>query len=1005
MMRSRKILFILAALATLLTTSCLKDDEGSSGTSKSSFKLTLSVSGSKINTFATIPAVDGEEQINSLWILFFERTSGGTGLFINSYKVAPPSGYPISSGQTIEVNLPPLSGLSNSMAYNMLIVANLEDNIFEDISAWLDELTGKTENEVVATTYIEVIGVGDEDAVFYNYGTRSITQQSIPMSSRAVKEEDQEIVKVELVRAVCRFDVTNNATASGYTLVSASIWNAFPRSNFWSSNFNDFSDARIERFYGIQTPDNEIIGGLYALENFVTRPAPTDNLTTCLILGIENGGVTTFYRVNINAQNFGQQLKRNNSYRVTIQNVLAPGANTERDAYNSSQLSLNITINEWNVDDQGNIQFDGDNILAVPTTRIVFTPLAETREFNIFTLGTGTLEISQSSPPAGITATLVGNLLTVSAEASQDSKAGFIELRFGNLRAVIDISQTGANQPVLLLSSYTIPMFPATAGADVGADGTIVVTSSSQWTAQIFNGSFSFSSGSTVTTTSGNSGDSFTVYTSTVNTNPTPNFAFILVTLTSEPEVSRTIVLSQRGTSAIVLTPSQTQVRFNANGTSIDNNVFSVSTGGDPWEVSIVGANASSFSFVADFVGNTLTVNATQNVVSAALTATLRIRLTNTPTILKDIALSQTSHTISLTPPTVASIAATGGTTPSITVTSSGPWSATITTVPSGVTATLSATSGVSGSTFTVTFPALTVPHITPVATVTVSVTGTSVSQTLAVTQQQLPTRILNFTSQMDYYGTLYPSASVGYRIYIDQWIKSITTTDNFGPTGVVRFDGFRHAQGAGYTAAQTLSGLNLNGGADIYVYTASAIDATGGANILNWLVASDKRVLIANCDINGSTARMGYMGITGTWIAHGGIGLTHTVNGPGLNLANNALYRYLFRDGPFTNGTDISGLVSLRGGDGSEAALSGYASTMIPILMHPSNPTTQMVLGIDPVNRVVWMGNTELFSTRTTEAANNWNNPANVQFLNNLNAWITNAALYGNVFTSQFTP
>ena len=47
------------------------------------------------------------------------------------------------------------------------------------------------------------------------------------------------------------------------------------------------------------------------------------------------------------------------------------------------------------MDSHGTVQFDGDNILAIPTKKVMFTPNGGNYDLGIFTFGEGTLSVSK----------------------------------------------------------------------------------------------------------------------------------------------------------------------------------------------------------------------------------------------------------------------------------------------------------------------------------------------------------------------------------------------------------------------------------------------------------------------------------------------------------------------------------------------------------------------------------------------------------------------------------
>ena len=136
-------------------------------------------------------------------------------------------------------------------------------------------------------------------------------------------------------------------------------------------------------------------------------------------------------------------------------------------------------------------------------------------------------------------------------------------------------------------------------------------------------------------------------------------------------------------------------------------------------------------------------------------------------------------------------------------------------------------------------------------------------------------------------------------------------------------------------------------------------------------------------------------------------------------NADSNALMNFIFRDGPFTDGnTDISGAIALVSQDGDGSTMTNHPNTFIPLIVNYGS-NAQVRMGIDPVLRIVYIGENEMFGTYGTilgrpgtAAANNVNNwnwgtlrPAgyqtqNTAFIRNVAAWMIGVAQFGNEFT-----
>lgn len=87
--------FILAGLSSYAKYDYENDDTGKYG--KNGFRLNYFVNGSSVNSYATIAPETGEDYINTLYILFFKQSSGGTGEFIEAVDLTDPNGLPMTN--------------------------------------------------------------------------------------------------------------------------------------------------------------------------------------------------------------------------------------------------------------------------------------------------------------------------------------------------------------------------------------------------------------------------------------------------------------------------------------------------------------------------------------------------------------------------------------------------------------------------------------------------------------------------------------------------------------------------------------------------------------------------------------------------------------------------------------------------------------------------------------------------------------------------------------------
>lgn len=617
----RKILWYVSLLIPAVVTSCgLEDDSGL--VPKENSKLTISFSvqdpASGLATRAAIAPEAGEENIKTLDLIFFESNSNGTGTFKGWKELTPASGTPLEMNTDIVFDFSDI-GLKTTDAYDILAVANMGSNYLpangsQSLDDWKNAI--KNSNFKTARAEVQVFMAGTAtDAP--EYSTRPIESEALPMSASLGKESKDTKISIVLQRSVSRFDVYNSA--EGYTLESAAVWNAYPSLFVWNGEPNAFDKAaqRITRLYGVESEAGaDIVGKLYAYENYVPAPKQNDQVTTCLIIRVRNkqSGTASYHRVNVRPLESGQSLKRNNVYKLTVNSVKKEGYTTELEAYKGEVTSLSYSINYWDMDSHGTVQFDGDNILAIPTKKVMFTPNGGNYDLGIFTFGEGTLSVSKKILDNGLSATLNGKTLTVSATALanvKDRRSGIVELSFGNLKATIDIVQLEGGDLYLELNPKTISHFGNTAGV---AASPIAVKSSGEWSATIYppgaGAFFSFAQTGSAAVTDYDSGKAVNsiipVYTHTGNTGISPRYGFMVVSLKEDPSVQSTMLLIQDGVPGFTLTPDITSINFEYDGeltiTGNNTNSFLVNPGlatdgstVNEWEYVLEGANAAAF--------------------------------------------------------------------------------------------------------------------------------------------------------------------------------------------------------------------------------------------------------------------------------------------------------------------------------------------------------------------------------------------------------------------------
>jgi hypothetical protein len=933
------------------------------------------------------------------------------------------------------------------------------DNLFENLS----------ETEFTTNMRFTVTGANDDNAPSWgNYFP--IDQSSLVMSQRIVKAATDERLNIALDRIVARIDVS--VAATGYALISASLWNAADEATIWETT-TGVAHGQTGRFYGINAPKDTvglgtkaIVGGLYALPNYVESPAQDDAVTTNLILGIAQSydntsdqnvdslGDTYFSRVNLTNKNM-QNLRRNMAYSVRIVGVRALGATNEKDALTQAELLVNMTVNNWNLDENGSVFMDEyGNLLAISTTNLRIEPAGGIHNIQIYTVNAGitnpALRIRTSRLPTGINCRLNGDVLEVTADSSMVERTGFIELEYGTLSGTVNVIQSGVTDQYLEITPETLPVFD---GAAPTESPKISVVSSGPWTAVLYNPGFSFSLNAAKDTLTGKTGDQFVFYTADDNNAVQQRAAFILFTLDDNPEISRTLVLLQRGTGGIdVLNDTNTttgSLEFNAFGglTTPNFGYFNIIT--DPsgsyseWEIVKSGANPDAFKVMLRDSTTVVTegdAGTNKNVViipdsnrtTSSRSATIRFQLKGRPSIGRNINVTQAGQVLNFNPGASAGNIPLAGGSEFFIVTSSTTWTASIKTTDANDAtnsidslATINRVAGATGDSIIVIFPKNSVPMIIPTATVTVKLDNTDVVKTIVVRQSQLNPRPIKVRNAfMDDYRV----TALGPRAYESSYPYFFWLNQDPRPNNA-----------SGYVAGAQNGTVSMQffGPSDAYtVYTATAMTIERGgnnvaqpipalgtdigifwdnrpssstmlANVATWKNADKRNFYISVPCLYDSSYADDFMNI----ITPGGgysyvwrTNLDQSNNTPvaarALSPANGGekLWQYLIEDGPFGK-VNIANVNYRTAYDGyGSDGYQTWNSHMIPLML---SDTGGCMLGIDPTNNIATF-NAMLFSR--FYLSNNWmSDTDNGRFLLNILAFITNAAQYGDDFTSMY--
>lgn len=649
--------FALSAIALVITAAACTHDRTEEVASSGALTFAFGINSLNAEsvTRAAISPEQGETDVQSLHLFFFQSTSDQSGTLVET--VSPSGTLTMETTYMLEAT----TTITASDAYQVFGVANIEAYV-DDPQAWVEQWSGVTEEYFRDNATLNLTGRSDET----DYSTSAIQSTTLLMTGELYKAAGIRSIQLMLTRKVARLDVVNSINTT-YDLISTSIWNAYMHASVTDDVAFDYSysnaDDRTGRFYGVKTAAstgsnsvvtyNNLLGQLYTFKNISSAPTSNDKITTTLIIGMrqrtseteEGTGEVRYYRVNVNVQSSGQMLKDNHVYRTTIVGVTGQGYSTESEAYEASSNELLYVVNSWDLDDNGMIVSDQHSILALPVKTVQIGAAGGEYSYTVTTYSTlsspATLRIkSQFFEPSGkITATLSGGALVINASqlgTGETLRSGVITLSYAGLETSLNIYQAASVDTyfeVTLDEGWTDTLSP-TANA---MSEYVYVNASGAWSAQLYGDegfAFKNSLGDYVTRISSDEFplSRFHIYTSSANENATTlRKGFALITLDDDPANYVAVVsIYQSPKGDISILPAATAVEFDGNGdlATGNENVFTIESAGTVTasSIRIVGQNYDKFAFTYNSDLKTVTVTPTgYNSTTSSYTATLVI--------------------------------------------------------------------------------------------------------------------------------------------------------------------------------------------------------------------------------------------------------------------------------------------------------------------------------------------------------------------------------------------
>ncbi len=379
------ILFLFVALA-----GCVDDHEDGnypSPTKEGEVKVPFS-----INMPAQMPktyALDenDENEVKTIDILAF-KVNGNEETF--AYRAQAEQGSIVDDGANNKKKFIVTLKKDGSQTYRFVALANAKDELDNIFVGGIAVGTSKD----VVMQQLQLTGVNKWNV---NNGTEGYLP--IPMwgetTNNIVIQDNTTITDLKLLRMVGKINVKidPSITESTFALSSVSLYNYYTAGRIAPDQANLVSGSRstVDKPTAIGTTtkgpinyegagivtNNSILNNIYTFESAVPKnqsEVDMSKVTTLVVGGKYNGSsVVTYYRVDIvNGKNY-LDILRNHLYTINITKVKSAGYPTKEEAFNSRPINIEAEVVVWDEAAIGNIEFDGQFMLAVSQGKFTFT--------------------------------------------------------------------------------------------------------------------------------------------------------------------------------------------------------------------------------------------------------------------------------------------------------------------------------------------------------------------------------------------------------------------------------------------------------------------------------------------------------------------------------------------------------------------------------------------------------------------------------------------------------
>ena len=422
-----------------------------------------------------------ENEVKTIDILAF-KVNGNEETF--AYRAQAEQGSIVDDGANNKKKFIVTLQKDGSQTYRFVALANAKNELDNTFVGGIVVGTSKD----VVMQQLQLSGISKWNV---NNGTEGYLP--IPMwgetTNNIVIQDNTTITDLKLLRMVAKINIKidPSITESSFALSSVSLYNYYTAGRIAPDQANLVSGSRstVDKPTVIGTTtkgpinyegtgmvtNNSILNNIYTFESVVPKnqsEVDMSKVTTLVVGGKYNGSSTvSYYRVDIvNGKNY-LDILRNHLYTINITKVKSSGYPTPEEAFNSRPINIEAEVVVWDEAAIGNIEFDGQFMLAVSQGKFDFTKSAynANSEGNIVKITTDYksndstvqgwkvasivdsngnpitdwLTTSVSNGDAGVTTNMQ---IFVTENNSGQQRKGYINISAGRLTYVIEVNQS-----------------------------------------------------------------------------------------------------------------------------------------------------------------------------------------------------------------------------------------------------------------------------------------------------------------------------------------------------------------------------------------------------------------------------------------------------------------------------------------------------------------------------------------------------------------------------------